>query len=444
MWTPPSKTFAGLREALDAVPVVGTHEHYTGVVEPDGELDILRFLVTHGYHPRDLQSAAAEYAPETAELCRAVADVSQPFETRYDLFERYWRRIRHGGYARGFAAGMRLCWGLESFAKPALLELQERMRAERTQAFCDRLYAAHRLEAMILDNMNWRNPQGRSVVEGTAPLHPRCRGAVGVPRYHNGLNSKAAVERLQRHFGCALTSVEDLLEAIDGMLDRCLAQGAVCLKDQAAYQRRLDYASPSPAAAAQAWARLSMDAQRVLSDEEVRGLDDYLFHEIVRRARRRGLPLQIHTGHMVGPRNEITKANAVHMTGVFERYPDVHFDLFHGNWPYLGELLFLGKNYPNVSLDLCWVHAIDPLYSVELLKRSVMTVPQHKICGFGGDTDCVEATIGYLAQARDNIALALADLVDLGHLDRDEALELARAWLYENPRRIFGLEASAT
>lgn len=45
----------------------------------------------------------------------------------------------------------------------------------------------------------------------------------------------------------------------------------------------------------------------------------------------------------------------MHLLSVINDYKEVQFDLFHGNWPYMGEFLFLGKNYPNVHLDLCWL-----------------------------------------------------------------------------------------
>jgi len=77
------------------------------------------------------------------------------------------------------------------------------------------------------------------------------------------------------------------------------------------------------------------------------------------------LPVQIHTGHMAGIRNEISKTNAVHFTSVLQLHQNVKFDLFHGNWPYMGEILFLAKNYPNVHIDLCWVNIIDPYYLEE-------------------------------------------------------------------------------
>jgi hypothetical protein len=106
----------------------------------------------------------------------------------------------------------------------------------------------------------------------------------------------------------------------------------------------------------------------------------------------------------------------------------------------MGDLLFLGKNYPNVTLDLCWTTMIDPLYSIDFLKRAVMTVPHTKIFGFGGDFFYrPEFSVAPLALAREVITSALADLVEWGWLQDQEAICLAADWLYNNANRTYSL-----
>ena len=108
-------------------------------------------------------------------------------------------------------------------------------------------------------------------------------------------------------------------------------------------------------------------------------------------------------------------------------------------------MLFLGKNYPNVSLDLCWLHIIDPDYSIELLERSTKVLPHSKIHGFGGDYgDVPEFAVGHLQIARENIATALTNLVEKRWIDEEQAVELAHGWLFANPNKFFklGLEES--
>jgi hypothetical protein len=41
--------------------------------------------------------------------------------------------------------------------------------------------------------------------------------------------------------------------------------------------------------------------------------------------------------------------------------------------------------------------------------------------------------------ARDNIAIALSDLVDIDYLGLEDAKEIARGWLFNNPNTFFKL-----
>jgi predicted TIM-barrel fold metal-dependent hydrolase len=164
-----------------------------------------------------------------------------------------------------------------------------------------------------------------------------------------------------------------------------------------------------------------------------------LFHEFMRFARELELPVQVHTGHMSGIRNRVNKANAANFTKVLELHQEVNFDLFHGNWPYMDDILFLGKNYPNVYLDLCWVNTIDPLYSIELLERAVVTISHKKINGFGGDCSIFELIPIHLSFAQKNIAHALSKLVSRKWISKKEAIMIAADWLFNNPNELFKL-----
>ena len=94
----------------------------------------------------------------------------------------------------------------------------------------------------------------------------------------------------------------------------------------------------------------------------------------------------------------------------------------------MGDTLFVAKNYPNVALNLTWLYIIDPLYAQRLLERAVMTVPHSKIHAFGGDhLDIPERVLAHLKLARHVIAAALANLVEMGWLDEEQAAIHRRA-----------------
>jgi hypothetical protein len=182
-----------------------------------------------------------------------------------------------------------------------------------------------------------------------------------------------------------ITSLDEYLEAVYGVIQKCIEKGGIGFKDQSAYDRQISYDLVPKCEAEKLFNQVLSDPRSSLGWPEHKPLSDFLFHQFMRFARDLDLPVQIHTGHMAGNYNQVAKTNAAYLTSVLELHKGVRFDLFHGNWPYLGDLLFLGKNYPNVALDLCWLHIIDPDYSVELERASNLAA--HKIHGLAAITD---------------------------------------------------------
>jgi len=150
-------------------------------------------------------------------------------------------------------------------------------------------------------------------------------------------------------------------------------------------------------------------------------------------------------GYMVGICNDIVKANAAGLTRLLELHREVRFDLFHANWPYSGELLYLAKNFPNVRIDFCWAHIIDPVYCQRMLQQALSSVPHGKIHGYGSDfVGQPDHAWAHARIARDNIAIALAEMVDMNYLGLDEAKAVAWAWLFGNANEFFRLDAGKT
>jgi predicted TIM-barrel fold metal-dependent hydrolase len=171
--------------------------------------------------------------------------------------------------------------------------------------------------------------------------------------------------------------------------------------------------------------------------EELVPLQDYLVHTIIHEAEKRKLPIQIHTGLQEGNENIITNSNPIHLINLFMEYKDAYFDIFHGGWPYCSELGALAKNFPNVYIDMCWMHIISPSRARSALNDWLDEVPANKIMGFGGDYLFVEGTYGHSVIAKDNITKVLATKVDNGDYSLEDAKKYAAWLLKENPTRLF-------
>ncbi len=422
-----SESFKEIRSFLDEIPVIETHEHYIGKTEPVE--DILEFLMFNYYYISDFMTAS--FGNE--ELMGIVQDRNQSFDQRWQAFEQIYQKSRHTAYAKALVRGLKECWGLEEINKTNLLELQEKMK-KRDGNFYEQMMNKYKIRAAVVDIFD--TP---AVIEGKIDDYSKyCRFAFSLPSFHN-LKTKADINQLASYLKRPIKSIDDYLEAFENLLKKAIDFGFVCFKDQSAYNRPINYSYPAKYDAEKVFNSIIANPRNSVADEEARLLDDYLFHKIMIMAAKYELPVQLHTDHMAGIRNDVTKANAAELRELLEIHHDVKFDLFHGNWPYLGDFLFLGKNYPNVYLDLCWVQAIDPLYSVELMKRAIMTVPHAKVMAFGGDTGAIEFAVGYLVLARDNTAYAFSELVDDGWISLDQAKTIAVDWFFNNPNEFFKL-----
>lgn len=423
-----AKCYDALRAYCETIPLVDCHDHAVSC-GPNHKDPIAVF--THSYFESDLRSASSD-----AEM-DALSDEKRPLEERWPILERAWKRARFTGYGMLVRRALKEFYGEDELTLAALQRMQDKLLNYEDEAFFDSVLEKANIAVRILDI--W--PDVRKVLDGTLKLTPRGRLAISLPGYH-AVRSYEEVQGVGRVVGRTITSLDEYLDACRAIFEGYKAYGAITFKDQSAYTRTLDYGNPTRAEAEAVFNWFMEDPRRSTSyPDGVKPLDDYLFHTFMRMARDLDLPVQIHTGHMAGIRNDIVKTNAIGLTKLIELHCDVRFDLFHANWPYSGELLYLGKNYPNVALDFCWANIIDPIYCQNLFKQALSSVPHGKIHGYGSDVggDSVDQAWAHAQIARDNIAIALSDLVEIDYLSLDEAQEVAYAWLFGNANAFFRL-----
>ena len=426
MWRSSAKSYPEIRQFLDNLPVIETHEHYTNYQESSDALD----FIIGNYYQSDFLSTGGEKAVVGG---NGSIPKNLPEKERYELFLEYYKKSDKTAYARGMQEGLRICWGVKDIGDYGEFKSFAKKFAKRDASIYAKTMDKMKIKAKVVDIFDLAD-----YVNGKTGYSEYCRFAFPLPSLHN-IHTKQDIMQLQKYIDRAITCLDDYTEAFDAYLQKCVDFGVVCFKDQSAYRRPISYGNPSKAEAEAAFNDIIFYPRDVFGDDKVRCLDDWLFQYAMRKAAKYDLPVQIHTGHMAGIRNDIAKTNAAHLIPTLELHTDVRFDLFHGKWPYMDEFLYIGKNYPNAWLNLCWAQSIDPLYCVELMKRAVMTVPHSKLFAFGGDTGMIEWVAGYLSIARDNVAIALSELADSGWLSTGEAKQIAADWFFNNPNEFFKL-----
>jgi predicted TIM-barrel fold metal-dependent hydrolase len=178
----------------------------------------------------------------------------------------------------------------------------------------------------------------------------------------------------------------------------------------------------------------------VLGYEETRPLQDHLVHRLIEVAGDLGLTVVFHTGIQAGNYNDLDNARPTQLWNMFRRYPKVRFNLLHAGLPFVDEAGLLAKYFPNVTIDMAWMHVGSPEISIRALRDWVDLVPRNKVLGFGADYQVVEKVYGHLVLARENIAAALANKAEQGALKEKDARAWARALLWDNPRAVYALD----
>lgn len=427
--------YTRLLEAVQGIPVIDCHEHMQGLKARPPYKEPIASLI-HGYVYSDLVSAS--FGVSGKDLLK-LQDESVSTDEKWPLFERLWSATEHTAYARVTKLVLRSVYGIEELTRESLDRVAEQLTDQTEESYFQTIDDAG-IQLMLVDVLGWLEGNVQSFLDGTLTFPDKWRLLISLPGLHPTNFSKETILHYSSALEMSVTSLDGYLEVVYALFKRCIERGVVGIKDQSAYGRKISYDLVSKSDAENIFNRALCNPNNSVGWPEGKPLNDFLFHRYMEFARELDMPVQIHTGHMAGIRNRVDKTNAANLATVLEVHQDVRFDLFHGNWPYLGDLLFLGKNYPNVSLDCCWLHIIDPEYSVELLERATLTLPHTKVHGFGGDYgDTPEFVAGHLQIARQNIAIALTNLVERGWLDEARADSLARDWLFNNANQFFSL-----
>jgi hypothetical protein len=99
----------------------------------------------------------------------------------------------------------------------------------------------------------------------------------------------------------------------------------------------------------------------------------------------------------------------------------------------------IGKNYPNVWLDMCWAWTMNPAASERALSEWLDAVPFIKIFAYGADTLLPWCDMGYALQAKKGVARVLEQKVADGFICERTALEIADCILLENGKAFYHL-----
>lgn len=419
--------------ALEEMEVIDSHEHlYPEEIRVGTPVDV--FTLFTSYTRGDLRVAGMSEGDYGK-----LFDTSLPLDFRWSVFEPYWEKIRYGGYARAVLLAVKQFYGYKEIARQTCEPISRAMGEANKPGLYDRILKdGCKIRAALT--------QWGSVKTGhplLIPLMPMpffseagtrwC--SLSRPLLDNGAMRGIREAKDDRMvwpaFGdhTVINTLDDYIGAVMDYIKRQKEGGAVGMK-----LASKPCGTPSRAEALSAFEKLRTGAEEVLPD--VNPLKDYVTALAIAYATELDMTIAVHSGYW----GDFRKLRPAHFIPYLQRHPNTRFDLYHLGFPFVREALMLGKAFPNVWLNLCWVHVISPRCALDVLDEALDLVPVNKILGFGGDYHApVEKIYGHLAIARENISAVLANRVLDGRMTVKQAEAVAQRWLWSNPKELYRL-----
>ena len=319
--------------------------------------------------------------------------------------------------------------------------------------------------AWVLDQLGIETMFANRVAMGRGLAPPRFRWVAFDDALIFPLNNEAA-KRFNRDYKAFFPGEERLLKryladlkitalplsldaylksVVTPTLERQKQNGAVAIKFEAAYLRKLDFDDPDETRARAIYARYARGGEPPASG--YKALQDYLFYYIARECGRLGMAVHIHCIEGAGAYYRQSGSNPLLLEAAFNdpTLRRTNFVVIHGGYPFTREMRSL-MSKPNVYADFSLQTLF--MYPRELsgiLRNWLEFYPDKILFGtdafsFGPEVDWPEVSWLSNTSARQALALALTGMMNDGEITRERALELARMVLRENAARLYGFK----
>lgn len=413
-----------IRVFVDSLRVFDTHEHLLNpaIIKGASSFDFTLLFLENSKN--DLLGAGM---PGT--LFVDIFNSSMSPEEKWEKIEPYWNNTFNTASNRVILIALNNLFGVNDLNRNSVGPLSQKMRtANQTDWFDHILREICKIDYVIQDGDPIKTKDNciRNVNRFTAWIT---------------LDSKKTIDSLAIMQIKPIYKLEDLVENLKNAFLTSIDDGMVAIKIDLAYTRTLDFENVSPEAAGKVFKTLvNGNSDYTLHEKEAKTLQDYLIHQLLSLAQQNNIPVAFHTGVQAGHYNSnINNSNPVLLTNLFKQYPNLKFALFHGSYPFGGELSTLAKNFKNVYIDMNWTYSISPAFAERYLEEWIETVPVSKIMAFGGDQRLIENTYGNLVIAKKVISDVLIRKVGEKYLSEPEAKKIAKMLLYDNGKKFYNI-----
>lgn len=414
-----------ISDYINNIRVVDTHEHLENPAgfKNNDRLDFM--LLLDGL---DLISAGMS-KPAFEKLLTDSLTVME----KWQAIKPYWEGSSNTAYSRSILLAVDSLFGIKNIDETTVEELSGKIRkAYKTDWFNQVLKEKCGFEYVVVD--------GKDLSFGDQKM---LRYVKRFEFDYINNYSREKIETIAKRQSVVINTLDDFVSALRADFQAAMRKGYVAVKIGVAYNRTLFFDDVKKEKAEEVFNKiLTSSIDTVFQFPEVKPLQDYMMYRVLDLAREANIPVQIHTGLQAGQGNFIENSNPILLANLFLKYQDVKFIIFHGGYPFGGELATLAKTFRNVYIDMCWLYVISPSYSERYLHEWLETVPANKIMAFGGDFSNVEGTYGHLLFAKQIVSNVLTEKVKDGYFTEYEAKKIAGMIFHDNAIEILKLNKS--
>ena len=441
--------FKKLEKEVFKTKMIDTHEHLQKEKNrTKSEVDPIKTFLSQ-YVSSDLISSGMSY-----EELSTITNDKTSLEERWKKLSPYWDDVQNTGYAKAIKIAVKDLYGIDRIGERTIKELARKMKQKNKKGLYRWVLKEKAGIEMALHDtiLKTRGYDFWNVMPVEKTIDVDRSLFVPVHRFHDFIfvTERTDLDSLSRRLKNPIHSLEDLIKAFRKEFER-LASKIYAIKIWIAYRRSIFFDKVTYAEAErvfneifkqESFKRIDVSDMRLtipegIAFQEAKPLQDFIVHEMIRLAIKHRLPIQIHTGFHEGNENIVSNSNPLNLVNLFIEYKEAKFDIFHGGYPFLDETVALVKNFPNVYVDLCWLHLLAPSVARRVLYEWLDSLPSNKILGFGGDYLFVEGSYGHSVIARQNIVAVLQRKLEERSMTLEEAKNIARKLLRDNAIDLF-------
>ncbi len=422
------RCFGDVKAIVDRTPIIDGHEHlhtekdYLARKTPD----IFKCLIVADVR-FDLISSGMPRSDYDF-----VMETSNPLEERWRTLDRYLRHTRHIGYFKNARIATADLYGEPEINEDSCRRIHEKIKASWNAGLFKRVLADRAGIRLILGDTRLKDHSVLADLAGDMFLR--------IERFDNFvLAGREEILAIGEQQNMPVSSLKHFVDILGARFQQAVEhEFAVGAKSILAYKRTLYFEDVPQGQAEKVYERI-VSGKNSLTDADRKCFQDYMLHRIVRLAIEHDVPMVFHTGMLNGNGNYISNANPALLTNLFLQYGGARFEMFHGAYPYMGELGVIAKYFPNVFINMNAMHSFGHSATLRHLEDWLHTVPINKISVAGADVESLEYVYAAARVARWFVAETLSRKVEQGYFPLSEAEFIARLLLHDNILNLYRL-----